>query len=54
MWAALAGNVDAARTLVEHGADVTLRAPDGRTVPELATADAREPISRVIDARERR
>jgi hypothetical protein len=37
--------------LIEHGADVTRRAPDGRTLAELAQADARDEISRMIDAR---
>jgi ankyrin repeat protein len=42
MWSVMKGKIEAARVLLEHGADVTVRAPDGRTLLDLSGKDRRQ------------
>ncbi len=50
MWAAMRGKIDIVRALIAHGADITLRTPDGRTVAELARPEIREEITAILNA----
>jgi ankyrin repeat protein len=50
MWAATRGKLEIARALIAYGADTTPRAPDGRTVSDLARPDTREEITAILNA----
>jgi hypothetical protein len=43
-FAILRHKLDAARILLDHGADPRLRAPDGQTLPDLADPEHREAV----------
>lgn len=47
-WAALRSKVEAARILIEHGADRSVRDPEGRTLEELTRAAGSDAVVRVL------
>jgi ankyrin repeat protein len=49
VWALVRGRRDAVETLLEHGADPTRRAPDGRTLLELVPLEHRSEVERLLE-----
>jgi hypothetical protein len=48
-WAVATNKPDAARALLEHGADMTVSSPDGRTLDEMAALAGREQVAAVLE-----
>ena len=47
-WAVLRNRVEAARLLIERGADRSIRDPEGRTLEELARAAGSDEVVRLL------
>jgi hypothetical protein len=48
-WAIMANTTEAVRVLLEHGADVRITSPDGRTLDEMAAKAGRESVAQILE-----